>query len=79
MTMGKFHKHRDLVGKVVCHDILKFNDTNTDTDMSWHVFFLATLANFSCRWTVGVDNIEIENDTKKITYANFGSLSGQNC
>ncbi len=23
-----------IFGKVVCHDILKFNDTDTDTDMS---------------------------------------------
>ncbi len=28
-------------------------------------FFLATLGNFSCRWTVGVDDIKNENDTKK--------------
>ncbi len=54
-----------LVGKVICCDILKFNDSDTDTDMSWHVFFLATLANFSCHWTVGVDDIESENNTKK--------------
>ncbi len=54
-----------LVGKVVCCDILKFNHTDTDTDMSWHVFFLATLTNFSCRWTVGVNDIKNENNTKK--------------
>ncbi len=28
-----------LVGKVVCRNILKINNTDTDTDMSWHVFF----------------------------------------
>ncbi len=33
---------RRLVGKVVCCNILKFNDTNTDTDMSWHVHIFNT-------------------------------------
>ncbi len=28
-----------LVGKVICRDSLKFIGTDTDTDMSWHVFF----------------------------------------
>ncbi len=28
-----------LVEKVICCDILKFNNTDTDTNMSWHVFF----------------------------------------
>ncbi len=56
---------RNLVGKVVCCDILKFINTNTDTGMSWQVF-LAALGNLSCRWTVGVEDIEIENYTKKI-------------
>ncbi len=45
-----------LVGKVVCCDIFKFNNTD----------ILATLGNFSSRWTVGVDDIKNENDTKKI-------------
>ncbi len=46
-----------LVGKVICCDILKFNNTNTETDMSRHVhiyfrdiskFFMSL--NCWCRW-----------------------------
>ncbi len=53
-------------------DILRINDTDTDTDMLWLVFFfLATWANFSCRWTVGVDDIKDENYTKKYIIKNI--------
>ncbi len=37
---------KHLVGKVVCRDILKFNDTDTDTDMSWHVFLFSNISKF---------------------------------
>ncbi len=42
-----YNVNQILVGKVVCHrDILKFNDTDTDTDMSWHVIFFSDISKF---------------------------------
>ncbi len=42
--------------------------TPTPTCQDMSIFLLVTKANFSCRCTVGVDDIESENDTKKIYY-----------
>ncbi len=44
----------NLVGKVVCSNILKFNNTNTETDMLWHAFLFSNISKFfillNCWW-----------------------------
>ncbi len=39
----------NLVGNVKCHDILKFNNTNTNTDISQHInIMFSDISLFSC-------------------------------
>ncbi len=54
-----------LVGNFKCHNISKFNNFDTGTDMLQHVrIMFCNIGDFSCCQSGYVNNIEIENDTK---------------